>query len=400
MAALQYVDIPGYNAILFRRTFSELELPEALMDMASEWLYPFKKSKEIHWSELKKRYTFPNSATLSFGYLDKAGDRLRYQSAAFHFAGFDELTHFEERDYEYVGWSRVRRTKKQKALNVPLRTRAASNPGGPGHKWVKKRFITEGKAKGRIFIPAVMSDNPHLDIVTYDEGLMELDPITRAQLRKGDWEISGGGKILKGEWFDILDKMPESGGKFIPKVRYWDLAATDKDISRTYGYDPAYTVGLKMAKFKINNNDLFVIEDVKRFQKTPDGVEAEIKKAAFEDGRNVDIWMEEEPGSAGKNTINYYQKVLKGFSFRGLRETGSKVLRANRVAAVAGAGKIKLLRGMWNQDFLDEVEFFPEGRIKDQVDGLSGAYDKLSNFASYSVIPTAVGNEQRSYWDM
>lgn len=401
MAALQYSNIPGYNAILFRRTFSELELPGALMDMAAEWLHPFKKSKEIHWSELKKRYTFPGNATLTFGYLDKAGDRLRYQSAYFHFAGFDELTHFEQTDYEYL-WSRVRRNKKQRDLGIPLRVRAASNPGGPGHQWVKQRFLVEGLEKGRIFIPAVMEDNPHLDIETYDENLMELDPVTRAQLKEGDWNISGGGKIFRREWFGIIDRLPDVGGKFVPRVRYWDLAATDKDVSKVYGYRPAYTVGLRMAKFKVNNDYIFVIEDVQRFQKTPDEVEAKIKEITAMDNQGhqgkVEVWMEQEPGSAGINTINYYQKSLKGYSFRGYKETGSKVLRANRVAATAGAGKIKLLRGVWNNDFLDEVNFFPEGRIKDQVDAFSGAFDKLNNYASYSVLPIAVGREQGSYW--
>jgi len=108
--------------------------------------------------------------------------------------------------------------------------------------------------------------------------------------------------------------------------------------------------------------------------------------------------MEEEPGSSGKNTINAYTKLLRGYSFRGARETGSKVLRANRVSSTAGQKKIKLLKGMWNEPFLDEVDFFPDDKIKDQVDCLSGSFDKLSHFASYSVIPTAVGAEKQSYW--
>ena len=399
MAALMHVDKPNYSAMLFRRTFSELSLSDSLMTRCHEWLYPFRKTKEVHWSEKQKTYTFrPSNSTLSFGYLEHSGDRMRYQGAAWQYIGFDELTHFVEEDYLYL-FSRLRRTEVIKQADIPLRMFSASNPGNVGHLWCKKRFITEGKAKGRVFIPAIMYDNPYLDTKAYLSSLMELNPLEREQLLKGDWEISGGGKIFRQEWFEILDRLPEVEGKYIPRVRYWDLAATDANISKTYGYRPAYTVGLKMAKFKINNNDLFIIEDVKRFQKTPDDVENETKKTAIEDGRNVDIWMEMEPGSSGVNTINYYQKSLKGFTFRGQKETGSKVLRADRVAATAGAGKIKLLRRMWNTDFLDEVNFFPEGRIKDQVDAFSGAFDKLNNFASYSLIPIAVGQEQSGYWD-
>ena len=398
MAALQYVDVPGYSAILFRRTFAELTLPEALMDRAADWLQPYRVTKEVHWSSHAKTYTFKSGAKLTFGYLDNANDHLRYQSAAFHFVGFDELTHFEEYDYVYL-FSRVRILKDMKDIGVPLRTRATSNPGGPGHLWVKKRFIDDGLAKGRIYIPAIIDDNPALDKASYVESLSELHPLEKAQLLEGDWTKTSGGKVFKREWFEILDTLPETTNSYTPRVRYWDLAATDADVGKTYGYKPAYTVGLRMAKYKdAFKNDFFVIEDVKRFQKHPDGVEAEILKTALEDGRNVDIWMEEEPGSSGKNTINAYTKLLRGYSFRGARETGSKVLRANRVSSTAGQKKIKLLKGMWNDPFLDEVDFFPDDKIKDQIDCLSGSFDKLSHFASYSVIPIAVGAETQSYW--
>ncbi|GAF75153.1 unnamed protein product, partial [marine sediment metagenome] len=76
MAALQYVDVPDYAAILFRRTYADLALPGALMDRAGEWL----GGTEAHWSGQDKRWTFPSGATLTFGYLDTDADRYRYQS--------------------------------------------------------------------------------------------------------------------------------------------------------------------------------------------------------------------------------------------------------------------------------------------------------------------------------
>jgi predicted phage terminase large subunit-like protein len=151
-----------------------------------------------------------------------------------------------------------------------------------------------------------------------------------------------------------------------------------------------------MRKYK----DFFVVDDVRRFQKNPNDVEAEILSTAISDGKNVEIWMEQEPGSAGINSINNYEKLLSKFTFRGQKETGSKVLRASKTAADAGNGKIKILQGIWNMDFLDELDFFPDSRFKDQVDALSGAHDKLNNFVSYKVMPVAVGAEQGSYWQM
>lgn len=81
MAALQFVDIPGYSAILFRRTYADLSLPGALIDMSKQWLMPFVESKEVKWSEKDKQYTFPSGASLNFGYLESDNDCFRYQGA-------------------------------------------------------------------------------------------------------------------------------------------------------------------------------------------------------------------------------------------------------------------------------------------------------------------------------
>jgi len=392
MACLMHTETPGFNAIIFRKTYSALSLPGGLMDRAHEWLYPFVKTKEVHWSEKNKTYTFkPSEATLTFGYLESGQDRFRYQSANFMIICFDELTQFEEVDYLYL-FSRLRRTKEPELMKIPLRMLSASNPGNIGAQWVRQRFLIEGKEKGRVFIPAVMYDNPYLDTDSYLLNLNELSPLERAQLLEGDWEVNSGGKVFKREWFEILNKLPETLS-YIPTVRYWDLAATEKGQGRD-GYEPAFTVGLRMKKYK----DFFLVDDVRRFQKDPSGVEAEILSTAMQDGRNVEIWMEEEPGSSGKNTINNYQRLLSRFTFRGQKETGSKVLRASKTAADAGNGKIKILQGIWNNPFLDEVDFFPDSHFKDQVDALSGAHHKLNNFAGYNIIPIAVGQETGSYW--
>ena len=126
MASLQFVDIPGYSAILFRRTYADLSLPGALIDLSKQWLQPFVQSGEVRWSEKEKVYKFPSGATLSFGYLESENDKYRYQGSAFQFIGFDEVTQISPDNYRYL-FSRLR---KDKSLNVPLRVRATTNPGG------------------------------------------------------------------------------------------------------------------------------------------------------------------------------------------------------------------------------------------------------------------------------
>lgn len=189
-AALQYVDVPGYKSLLLRKTYPELAQPGGLIDRSKEWLMG-----KATWSEQKHRWTFPSGALIEFGYLYRSDDRFRYQGAEFDLIGFDELTHFEEIDYRYL-FSRLRR---RSGSLIPPRMRATSNPGGRGHRWVKRRFIdklpdpddpsdTPEKCAARIFIPAKLHDNPGIDQTAYREALEQLDPQELAQLLEGDWD--------------------------------------------------------------------------------------------------------------------------------------------------------------------------------------------------------------------
>ncbi|HBZ17966.1 MAG TPA: hypothetical protein DEO41_01075, partial [Betaproteobacteria bacterium] len=84
MAAMQYVDVPGYSAILFRRTFADLSLPGALMDRFRTWIAP---NDDIHWNNNSFIATFPSGARISFGYLNNQSDYLRYKGSEFQFIG-------------------------------------------------------------------------------------------------------------------------------------------------------------------------------------------------------------------------------------------------------------------------------------------------------------------------
>lgn len=106
MSALQYVDVPGYSALIIRRTYADLALPGAIMDRAIDWLSKSGARKR----ENGKLWEFPTAgkdATLQFGYAQTHADITRYQGAEFQFIGVDELTHFEERTYRYL-FSRLR----------------------------------------------------------------------------------------------------------------------------------------------------------------------------------------------------------------------------------------------------------------------------------------------------
>lgn len=180
MAALMYVDVPGYAALILRRTYADLALPGAIMDRARAWL----TGTGATWSEKDKRWTFPSGATLTFGYCETDSDVYRYQGSEFQFIGIDELTQWSERAFRYL-LSRLRRLV---GVDIPLRMRAGTNPGGVGHAWVKAYFVEPGDPS-RPFFPARLEDNPHLDREAYETALATLDDETRAQLRDGRWIV-------------------------------------------------------------------------------------------------------------------------------------------------------------------------------------------------------------------
>lgn len=379
MAALQFAQIPKYSALLLRRTYADLSLPEALMDRAQEWLV----GTDARWHADTKTWEFPSGATLTFGYLDHERSKYRYQGAAFQFVGFDEITQFPESAYQYL-FSRLRRLEDS---HVPIRMRAASNPGDIGHDWVKRRWIIPTPAEltdsKRFFVPAFLEDNPHIDQITYDATLDKLDPVTREQLRHGDWDISISGGLFERTWFEIVDTAPSGN-----QVRFWDLAATEAKK----GSDPDWTVGVLMAQA----GNSYYVKDVVRVRKKPGDVEALIRQTAQMDGVATQIYMEQEPGSSGKGVIHTYAKLLAGYAFYGIPSSGSKTVRAQPLSAAASRGDVKVVNGVWLNAFFSELELFPNGAHDDIVDATAGAYSVLAIDAAIdSPLPIPSGGANR-----
>lgn len=357
MEALQYADVPGYNALLLRRTYRQLEHPEAILYRAKQWLKPF---ASVNWRGDKWRFEFNESgATLSFGYLQHERDKGNYDSAEYQFIGFDELTQFPEDHYRFM-FTRLRRLKGRK---VPLRVRAATNPGNIGHLWVKQRFLLN-KTPNRFFMPAYMHDNPSLDVKAYMQSLSEVDPITRQQRMYGDWDAEAEGARFKRSWFKVFVPIEPADLTF---TRYWDFAAT-KDAGD-------YTVGAKVGRDKSGR---YFICNVVRGKWGPLDVKNIISATAQMDGRRCRIRMEQEPGASGKMVIDDMVRMLAGYDVKGVRSTGEKSLRWNPFAAQCEAGNVHVVLGGWNEAWLDEICAVPNATHDDQADATSGAFMDLA----------------------
>jgi hypothetical protein len=153
------------------------------------------------WEEAKSRFTWSSGAVLYFRYLDRDADAELYQGHDYTRVYVEELTQFPSAN----PIDKLKATLRS-AGGVPCGFRATCNPGGPGHNWVKARYIDSGPwvvveedGLDRVFIPARLADNPKL---------VENDPRYVARLRQtgsaqlvrawldGDWNI------VEGAFFD------------------------------------------------------------------------------------------------------------------------------------------------------------------------------------------------------
>jgi len=204
MAALRYVHVPAYSALILRRDFARLSLPGSIMARARQWL----AGTDAKWSGQQKLFRFPSGATIQFGFVDNPNDRFRYASSEFQTILFDELSEFELADDESNPYLFLfSRLRKQADNPVPLQMLSASNPGNIGHAWVKRRFITDeatrwmmlnepgikvfysDSTRERAFIPGLLRDNHAIRAEDYEPNLAHLPNVTRQRLLRGDWSI-------------------------------------------------------------------------------------------------------------------------------------------------------------------------------------------------------------------
>lgn len=398
LAPLQWSHVPGFGAVIFRRTTVQVRAEGGLWDDSAE-IYPAlgatPREQQLEWR-------FPSGASVSFAHMEYERNRLDWQGSQICLIGFDELTHFTWQQFSYM-FSRNRST-----CGVRPRIMATTNPDAdswvaefiawwidqetgfpiPERAGVLRWFVQIGDdlvwsdnaedLKERYpdlipmsvtFISARLDDNPALTSKDpgYRARLMALDRVERERLLNGNWKIRPvAGMYFRREWFEIVDQAPACD----LTVRFWDFAGS-KPTPRNK--DPDWTVGLLLGY----KPPTFYVIDVVRMQDSPGAVEERLLRTAELDGRGVPIFVEQEPGSSSLYLINSLVDKLPGHVVTGIPSTGSKQTRAKPVSSAAEHGKVALVRGEWNRAFLAELEYFPDGAHDDQVDALSGAHAAL-----------------------
>ena len=172
------------------------------------------------------------------------------------------------------------------------------------------------------------------------------------------------GGMFKRQWFaNIISRPPANA----TKIRYWDKAGSDAAGD--------YTAGVKIS---LDANGFYTVEDVIHGQWSIFDRERIIRQTAETDGTDTQIWIEQEPGSGGKDSALSTIRNLAGFSVHADRPSGDKATRAEPFAAQCEAGNVKLVQGDWIPAYLTELTGFPFGKNDDQVDASSGAFNKLA----------------------
>ena len=427
LESLRNIHAPLYTGVIFRRTTEQIRYPGSLWDGSAE-VYPQNGGRP---RESTLEWIFPSGAVMKFGHLEREMDKYNWDGSQVAFIGFDQLEAFTKGQFFYL----LSRTRSP--LKIPSYIRATCNPD-PGsflasflawwideEGWaIKERsgvlryYVRDGDdivwadsveehlrqgvddpndVTSVTFIPSTVYDNPiNLERnPKYVGKLKAMALVDRMRLlgeghKGGNWKIRpGSGKFFKRGWFPVVDGIPS---RPVQTVRYYDFAATSDAEAEKKGLDPSWTGHLKMSRLE---NGLFLVQDCNRFRESPNGVERFVKNTASQDGRDVSVGFDWDPGQAGKAQMVHYVQMLAGYDVRPNKVRENKGTRAKPYSAQAEQGNVLLLRGDWNDGYLTEHENF-DGTDKghsDRVDAGSGAFYVLTSSEDVSVAPVGIAGE-------
>lgn len=415
LSALRYKNVPGFGCTIFRKNFNQIFAQGGLWDESME-IYHNVKGARPKFARGQWLFCNDEGQTLSkvtFAHIEKDEDVHKWQGSQICEIGFDELTHFSEKIFFYM------LSRNRSSCGVEPFVRATCNPDA--NSWVAKFIewwidqdtgypIPERSGKIRwfirrdetlywantrrelwerfnlttdeerseprsvTFIMSKLSDNKELLRVNpgYLANLKALSQVERERLLMGNWKIKAAAGLYfkRSQLGDILNSVPVD---VIQWVRCWDLAATEKDE----GGDPAYTAGVLIGK---RADGRYVIADVVNKQMSASDVRQTIKHTAQMDMaryKRVRVRLPQDPGQAGKEQAQSYIKFLAGFDVVTVAESGSKEARAEPMAAQWQVGNFDIVYGDWNEEYLLQLENFPDGKFKDMVDASANGFAEI-----------------------
>lgn len=408
MDPLRYINNPGFNAVIFRRTNPEIVNPGGLWDEAMQ-VYPICGAEP---TKHNLTFRFPSGAVIKLAHLQYDQDMYSWQGSQIGYLGWDEITHFSASVFWYLF------SRQRNKYGIPSLIRATCNPDPDSFvaeliswwldektglpipsrsgkiRWfvrVNDHLIWADKEKelrkqfpdlvpkSFTFIPSSLKDNKILtdNDPNYLANLLAMPTVDRERLLHGNWKIRpNAGLYFKKSFFEVVEK--DSLPKMQMLCRGWDLAASpDPKIERAKAKkQPDSTAGVLMGKDRHGN---FYILDLIYGMYTPGQIDRIIRSAAENDGRETIVRIPQDPGQAGKYQVRQFAKLLLGYQMKTRTMTGDKVTRAGALSSASEHGLIKIVRAPWNDVFMAHAESFPPPiGSPDIIDATVEAFDELT----------------------
>jgi predicted phage terminase large subunit-like protein len=428
---LRHIDSPTFRSIIFRTNSTEIRNQGGLWDVSGQ-IYPqlggVPRENHLDW-------TFPSGFHLKFAHLQYDKDLQDYQGAQIPLICFDELTTFTERQFTFL------LGRNRSTTGVSGYVRATCNPDV--NSWVR-RWIDWWIGEDGLPIPArsgviryyaIVNDelvwgdsaqelvdlygNPELPLDHVDQPIQPLsftfiaatifdnkellkkDPTYLKKLRNlskvdqerflgGNWNSkANAGTYFKREWLEVVEAPPP----LCTRVRAYDRAATEATGSN----NPDWTAGVQIAK---SPDGIYYICHVDRYRLKSGAVDNRMKAQAALDGKSTRIVIAQDPGSAGKAEAAYTVKLFPGYDIRVRTSTKDKLTNFLPFTAAAENGLVKIVRGLWNEVYLSELEhFIGDGKGKDdQVDATSLGFNELSGQAYIPPVMNLTSLGKKNLW--
>ena len=247
---------------------------------------------------------------------------------------------------------------------------------------LKKQF-PDIKPKSVTFIPSTVYDNKVLlqNDPGYIANLQAMSLVDRERLlgdaqRGGNWKIKPeAGKLFNRAWFPVITDWDKN--RAWSAVIRWDFAATEQSLK---SQDPDYTAWCVMIRDR-NGEEIVLEAEQKRLKPTDVYAEfAERSRYWWDYFRKLGIGLmvrwEIEPGSASTREARYLAGLVPFADAHGIRSVGNKIVRAKPLASQAEHGFVSVLKGAWNDEWLNHMHSQP-AEHDDMMDAASGAHDDL-----------------------
>lgn len=419
--ALRHIDNPAFNFVCFRREMPEITQPGGLWDESLKW-YPAVGGEP---RENMHEWFFPSGAWGKFSGLQLEKDKENFKGAQICLLMFDQLEMFTETQFWYL------LSRNRSLSGIPPYMRASVNPDPDSFlatllawwidqdsgyslpersgiiRWflrqdddrlvwstvecppedyanyeqrkqearaeIERRFPGQGRfALSLTYVLARLQDNKIGQEIDpdYEARVRMLTYVERERLlggdRGGNWKVRAtAGKIFNRAWFDLVEAAPVD----CVWVRYWDKAGTEGGGCNSAGVRLGYSPSTRA----------YYVASCIAGQWSAHNREAVIRQTAELDGPDIPIYVEQEPGSGGKESAINTVLSLPGYVVRPDKVTGEKIRRAYPLSAMSEARNVKLVRGAWTEEWLTEAHQYEDtAPLKDRIDATAGAFNKLA----------------------